>query len=118
MSLLAMKLIAKTLGKVHSMGNLNQELKRGREDSIARYLLPYRRMINALSTKAEFNGVETSIETRDNVLSLARLECVYSFKHQLGVFRSSFIYPVAFSTSLRDAVQFNTVQSLVFLRYF
>ncbi len=35
--------------------------------------------------------------TRDNVLSLARLDRFYTFKHQRGIFSKCFIVPVSFS---------------------
>ena len=37
------------------------------------------------------------LEDNDNVLSLARLDRFYCFKHHLNIFRSSFIIPVGFT---------------------
>ena len=39
----------------------------------------------------------TWVHTKDNLLSMARLDRFYCFKHHLNVFRSSFISPVGFS---------------------
>ncbi len=39
----------------------------------------------------------TWAHARDNVLSLARLDRFYGFKHQLGIFKSCVISPVSFS---------------------
>lgn len=70
------------------------------------HLLSRKRLIQMIETNdlcdvwRSLNGKlkqYTWAHARDNILSLARLDRFYSFKHQLSMFKNCFITPVGFS---------------------